>query len=146
MVLITNAAMFHRRHVRRGLETLDANNGQIWAKLDAGTPEMFRRVARTKVPFERIIENITEAARVRPLVIQTLFFREAGQPPGDSELAAYCERLNEIQRAGGRIGLVQIYTVARAPAESYVSALSSDQVGRIVQEVAWQTNLPTIGY
>src|SRR5690606_24038040 len=33
MVLITNASMFHRPHGRRGLEVLDANNGEIWAKL-----------------------------------------------------------------------------------------------------------------
>ena len=36
LVLITNASMFHRPHVERGLELLDANQGEIWAKLDAG--------------------------------------------------------------------------------------------------------------
>src|SRR5207237_7228404 len=39
MVLITNASMFHRPHVQRGLEILDQNNGEIWAKLEAGTEE-----------------------------------------------------------------------------------------------------------
>src|SRR5262249_23603579 len=34
MVLITNASMFHRPHVQRGLAILDANNGEIWAKLE----------------------------------------------------------------------------------------------------------------
>ena len=29
--------MFHRSHVQRGLEILDRNNGEVWAKLDAGT-------------------------------------------------------------------------------------------------------------
>ena len=67
--------MFHRPHVQKGLALLDANNGEIWAKLDAGTEEYFRRTMRTKVPFERVLENITEAARVRPLVIQSLFMR-----------------------------------------------------------------------
>src|SRR5262245_30795508 len=31
MVLITNASMFHRPHVQRGLAILDENNGEIWA-------------------------------------------------------------------------------------------------------------------
>ncbi|MGL4514673.1 MAG: radical SAM protein, partial [Lacipirellulaceae bacterium] len=31
MVLITNASMFHRPHVERGLAVLDANNGEVWA-------------------------------------------------------------------------------------------------------------------
>ena len=47
MVLITNASMFHRKHVQRGLEILDANQGEIWAKLDAGTDEYFHLIERT---------------------------------------------------------------------------------------------------
>ena len=43
-VLITNASMFHRPAVERGLETLDAHNGEIWAKLEAGTDEYFRLI------------------------------------------------------------------------------------------------------
>jgi wyosine [tRNA(Phe)-imidazoG37] synthetase (radical SAM superfamily) len=31
MVLITNASMLHRPHVKQGLEILDANQGEIWA-------------------------------------------------------------------------------------------------------------------
>src|SRR5438128_7351502 len=39
MVLITNASMFHRPAVERGLAILDENQGEIWAKLEAGTEE-----------------------------------------------------------------------------------------------------------
>ena len=41
MVLITNASMFHRPAVKKALETLDANQGEIWAKLDAGHRRLF---------------------------------------------------------------------------------------------------------
>ena len=51
MVLITNASMFHRPHVQRGLEILDQNNGEIWAKLDAGTDEYYHLIERTPIPF-----------------------------------------------------------------------------------------------
>src|SRR5262245_29462743 len=44
MVLITNASMFHRPHVQQGLAILDRNNGEIWAKLEAGTAEYFQLV------------------------------------------------------------------------------------------------------
>src|SRR6185437_13630138 len=47
MVLITNASMFHRPHVVRGLEILDANQGEIWAKLDAGTDAYYQLIERT---------------------------------------------------------------------------------------------------
>src|SRR5262249_30186346 len=123
LVLITNATMFHRPAVKKALAILDANHGEIWAKLEAGTEAYYQQVDRTTISFRRILDNITEAARVRPLVIEVLFLRMHGQPPTTVELEAYCERLREIIRAGGRIELVQVYTVARVPAESYVGPL-----------------------
>jgi len=81
MVLITNASMFHREHVGRGLAILDQNNGEIWAKLDAGTQEYYQLVDRTTIPFQQILDNITAAAKVRPIVIQALFMRVNGQTP-----------------------------------------------------------------
>ena len=53
LVLITNASMFHREPVARALEVLDANNGEIWAKLDAGTEAYYREVARSGVASSR---------------------------------------------------------------------------------------------
>src|SRR5687768_14683768 len=102
MVLITNASMFHRPHVQRGLEILDQNNGEIWAKLEAGTEEYFKLVDRTPIPFQQILDNITAAARIRALVIQALFMRVNGQSPDEAELNAFCDRLNEITAAGGK--------------------------------------------
>ena len=142
MVLITNASMFHRPHVQRGLAILDANNGEIWAKLEAGTEEYFKLVDRTPIPFQQILDNITAAARVRPVVIQALFMRVAGEPPSAREQKAFCDRLNEITAAGGQITLVQVYTVARRPAEDYVTALSDREVDAIVDLVHRSTGLP----
>ena len=113
-MLISNASMFHRDAVRKALEVLDANNGEIWAKLDAGTEAYYREVARSAVPFQRILDNLAMAARVRPIVIQSLFMRIREQSPSAAEQAAYCDRLAEITAAGGQIKLVQIHTVARA--------------------------------
>jgi len=141
MVLITNASMFHRPHVQRGLEILDHNQGEIWAKLEAGTAEYFQLVDRTPIPFVQILNNIRAAAKQRPLVIQALFMRVAGEPPPAEELAAFCDRLNEIVTAGGQISLVQVYTVARRPAESYVTPLRDDEVDAIVQLVRTRTGL-----
>jgi wyosine [tRNA(Phe)-imidazoG37] synthetase (radical SAM superfamily) len=141
MVLITNASMFHRPHVQRGLENLDANNGEIWAKLDAGTEEYFKLIERTPIPFTRILENITAAARVRPIVIQSLFMRVVGEPPSIDELSAYCDRLQEIVLAGGQLSLVQVYTVARRPAESFVAPLSDAEVDAIVLMVRERTGV-----
>jgi wyosine [tRNA(Phe)-imidazoG37] synthetase (radical SAM superfamily) len=146
MVLITNASMFHREHVRRGLAILDAHQGEIWAKLEAGTEAYYQVVERTPIPFRQILDNITEAARARPLVIQALFMRIDGKPPSSAELAAFCDRLNEITVAGGKLKLIQIYTVARRPAESFVAPLSDAEVDAIVALVKDRTGLPTAAF
>ena len=142
LVLITNASMFHRPRVQRGLEILDAANGEIWAKLDAGTEEYYRLVASTAIPLRQILDNLLSAARVRPIVIQSLFMRIHGQPPPPAEQEAYCQRLNEITAGNGRIKLVQVHTIARPPAESYVTALSSEEVDALAALARQRTGLP----
>lgn len=146
MVLITNASMFHRPHVERGLEILDANQGEIWAKLEAGTEEYFRLIDRTSIPFRQILDNIASASRVRPLVIQSLFMRVAGEGPSAKELKAFCDRLNDIVAARGQLSLVQVYTVARPPAESFVTPLSDAEVDAIAELVRSRTGLPAASF
>ena len=144
LVLITNASLLDRERVRRGLAVLDGAHGEIWAKLDAGTEAYYRRVSRSAVPFAKILDNLREAARARPIVIQTLLMRLEGQPPPAEELAEYCRRLGELAAAGGRIKLVQLYTVARRPAEPSVSALSQAELAAAAEQVRQETGLPVM--
>ncbi len=146
MVLITNASMFHRPHVRRGLEILDRHQGEIWAKLEAGSEEYFQLIDRTPIPLRQILDNITSAALLRPIVIQALFMRVNGQSPPLDELLAFCDRLNEIVAAGGQIKLVQIYTIARRPTESYVTPLADAEVDAVVRLVCDRTGLTAAAF
>ena len=147
MVLITNASMFHRAARRAaGWRSSTPTNGEIWAKLDAGTEAYYQLVDRTAIPFRRILDNIADAARVRPIVIQSLFMRIHGEPPPPAELEAYCDRLSEIAAAGGRIKLVQIHTVARPPAESWVAALADAEVDALADLVRRRTGLPVAAF
>lgn len=142
LVLITNATMLHRPHVQNALETLDAANGEIWAKLDAGTEDYYRLVARSAIPFRQILDNLRWAASVRPIVIQSLFMRIRGEPPDAAQQEAYCDRLVEIASAGGRIKLVQVHTVARPPAEAWVTALGDAELHALAELVRRRTGLP----
>lgn len=146
MVLITNATMFHRPAVERGLAILDQNQGEVWAKLDAGTDEYYHLIDRTTIPFQRVLDNLLTASRVRPLVIQSLFMKVQGVGPTDAEITAYIGRLKHILAEGGQLARVQIYTVARPPAESFVSALSPDEVQAIAQRVTTETGLLAEAY
>jgi len=144
LVLITNASLLDRDAVRRGLEILDGNNGQIWAKLDAGTEAYYQKISRSKVPLGRILDNLLTAAKTRPIIIQTLLMRVHGEPPSDEELAAYRGRLKDITSAGGKIEQVQIHTIARRPAENWVEALSADEIEAIAALVERETGLPVM--
>ena len=135
LVLITDAAYLARPAVRDALSVLDANNGEIWAKLDAGTQEYFQLIDRPNVSLEKVLENILDAARRRPVVIQSLFMRVNGEPTPDAEVDAYCERLNGLLAGGGAIKNVQLYTIARKPAEPMVSPLSDEELDRIAAVV-----------
>ena len=146
LVLITNASLFHRPRVRQALEMLDANGGEIWAKLDAGTEPYYRRVARSTIPWQQILDNLREAAVARPIVIQSLWMRILGEPPTQAELEAYCDRLGGISSTGGRIKLVQTHTIARKPAEPWVAPLSNAEVDAIAQLVRRRTGLPVEAY
>jgi wyosine [tRNA(Phe)-imidazoG37] synthetase (radical SAM superfamily) len=111
--LITNATMFDRPRVREALAHFD----ELWCKLDAGTEPYFQLVDGTRLPFAKVLKNLEDVARERPLVIQSMFLRYAGAPPSEAEIEAYVGRLRDLLAAGGKLSLVQVYTVARDPAD-----------------------------
>ncbi len=146
IVLITNATLFQRPRVCKALEVLDANNGEIWGKLDAGTEEYYQAIDRSKVKLAEVLENLVVAARKRPIVIQSLFMRLRDQPPPLAEQVAYCDRLREIVAGGGQIKLVQIHTIARRPAESFASPLENAEVDALAALVRERTGLAVAAY
>lgn len=146
IVLISNATMFHRPAVARGLDILMQNNGEIWGKLDAGTSEYYQLIERTSVPFQRVLDNLLAVSQKYPIVIQSMFLRYDGVPPSEEELAAYIGRLRHILNSGGKLTLVQVYTVARTPAESIVTSLSDREVDRIAERVTTETGVPAEPY
>ncbi|HVT90373.1 MAG TPA: radical SAM protein [Tepidisphaeraceae bacterium] len=135
LVLITNATLLHRPNVRQALEFLDQHNGEIWAKLEAGTEDYYRLIERTTIPLSRVLDNIRSAGQARPIVIQSLFMNVNSAPPSDHEINEYISRLKELKRDKCQIKLVQVYTVARAPAEAYVTHLAPQQLDTIAARV-----------
>jgi wyosine [tRNA(Phe)-imidazoG37] synthetase (radical SAM superfamily) len=142
IVLITDAAYLAKPGVREALKTLDGNNGEVWAKLDAGTEEYFRRVDRPNVTLAHVLDNILDAARERPIVIQSLWMRVDGAPPAESELQAFCDRLNRLIEEGARLKAIQVYTIARRPAEPSVSPLADAALDGVADFVRARVAVP----
>lgn len=140
-VLITDACYLEKPNIQAGVAAMDACNGVIWAKLDAGTEEYYRRVNRPNYPLTHVLSNIKANAKRRPIVIQSLFLRMSGLGPTVGEIAAYVGRLHEIVSEGGIVRDVQVYTIARATAESFVTSLSHAELDAIVAAIQAETNL-----
>jgi len=140
--LITDAAYLNRPAVRAALAVMHANNGEIWAKLDAGTEQYYRLVNRPNVPLATVLANILEAARSFNVAIQSLWMSIHGRPPPDAEVDAFARRLADILNGGGQLQLVQIYTVARQTAEPYVTPLDDAQLHAIAGRVRAIVDVP----
>ena len=146
IVLITDAAGLDKVRVRQGLEIMDRNQGEVWAKLDAGTEAYFRQVNRGFVSFGRILRNLTLTAQQRPIVVQSLFLKLHGQPMTASELSSYCHRLAEIQAAGGQIREVHAYTIARPTPEVWATRLTLTELEGIADVIRQSTGLKVLAF
>jgi wyosine [tRNA(Phe)-imidazoG37] synthetase (radical SAM superfamily) len=142
VILLTNATLIDRPRVKEAMRLMDRDHGELWLKLDAGTEEYYRLVDRTTIPFAKVLANILEAARTRPVVLQSLFMRVSGSGPTSREIAAFCDRVLEILAGGGRISLVQVYTIARPPAETYVAPLPDEDLDALAAEVRRRVPVP----
>ena len=67
-------------------------------------------------------------------------------PPPESEIEAWLARLEGILAAGGRLSHVQVYTVARRPAEGFVGALANEELERIAALVRDRLGVPADAY
>lgn len=141
IVLITDSAGLDKASVRRGLALMESHHGEVWAKLDAGTEEYYRHINRSSVRFERILGNLLETARARPIVIQSLFLKTHGQTMPPSELEAYCRRLNQIRDGGGSVREVHAYTLARPTPEPWATRLGADELSEVAGTIRARTGL-----
>lgn len=146
IVVITNATLFHQPRVQEALRFLDRHNGELWAKLDAGTEDYYRLVERTSIPLQRVLDNLLLAARERPIVVQTLFMLVHGQPPPDAEIEAYVGRLHDLVQRGGQVKLVQLYTIARDTAVEFVAPLPAARLDAVAERVRSSTGLTVETY
>ncbi len=135
IVLLTNACFLRVPAVLQTLAFLDQHNGEIWAKLDAGSQEYFKQVNNPSHSLEHVLDNILATARVRPIVIQSLFMRIHDQAPPADEIEAYIERLRRLLDNGAKIKLLQLYTIARQPARDYVDKLTDAELEKIADKV-----------
>jgi wyosine [tRNA(Phe)-imidazoG37] synthetase (radical SAM superfamily) len=126
LVLITNATLLDRAGVRAGVDALLARRGEVWAKLDAGTEAWYQRVNVSRVSLDLIEANLVSLGKDHPFKIQSFFCNAGGQSWDEAEITAWLSRLGRVRDSGARILEVQLYTLARRPAESFIHPVTAE--------------------
>jgi wyosine [tRNA(Phe)-imidazoG37] synthetase (radical SAM superfamily) len=134
LVLLTNGTGLDLPYVQKGLQSFTRSD-EVWAKLDGGTQAYINKVNRSDVPLERILNNILQVGRERPIVIQSLFPAIHGEEPPLQEIEQYAHRLMELKDAGAAISLVQIYSANRPAPNSEFGHLPLKVLSRIANTV-----------
>lgn len=108
--VITNGSLMHRPSVVEALSRLGARAGEVWFKIDRATEEGMLAVNRTAVSVAQVERNLTRAASVVPVWIQTCWFGIDGEAPSAGEVDAY---LAFLVRHRNLIAGVHLYGIAR---------------------------------
>jgi wyosine [tRNA(Phe)-imidazoG37] synthetase (radical SAM superfamily) len=138
IVLITNGTGLDQPAIINGLDILTKSD-EIWIKLDGGTQTYVDEVNRPDVPLKKILANILQLGRHRPVIIQSLFAAIKGEEPPQDEIQQYALRLKELKDAGAQISLVQIYSAARPgvqPDWGHLPLRVLSQIAQTVRQVA----------
>jgi wyosine [tRNA(Phe)-imidazoG37] synthetase (radical SAM superfamily) len=126
LVLITNATLLDRPSVTSGVASLLSKHGEVWAKLDAGTEAWYQKVNISRVSLDRIEANLVALGKAHPFKVQSFFCTIGGKGWDEMEVEAWLGRLSRIKESGARILEVQIYTLARRPAEAFVHPVTAE--------------------
>ncbi len=113
VVLITNGSYMRRAVVQSGLRLLAGINGEVWFKIDRIRLEDVRRENGVAWGSRQIRRGIEISSRLCPTCIQTCMHAWDGIPPGDEEIAAYLDFLEDMKRERIPIKGVLLYGLAR---------------------------------
>jgi len=108
---------------------------EVWAKLDGGSPAMHRILSGADFAYGRIVDAIADFASCVPVKLQTMICRDSrtGQTLFDAE--SYIATFQIFARKGARITGIQLYTVARPPAEPWIAGLDDAELLTIARLV-----------
>lgn len=138
LTLITNATHLQAPGVVEGLATLTSNRGEIWGKLDAGSPEWLKVIDQTKVSLETIQSNLEMTVAKFPMKIQTMLCKVGGQFPSEQEIRKYIDRVEKVYKVNpDNFKGVQLYGVVRHTAQDNVEPLPKqflENVANIIRE------------
>lgn len=136
LVLITNGTGLARSDLRVALSSFTAAGGELWVKLDAGTPAYYEKINDSSYSFFRLMEQIRNAARLFPIKLQTMFCSVEGVEPSEEEIAARIDRFEEVALSAGKHLLeIQLYSLARPSANLLCASMAPEKLEKIAVRI-----------
>ena len=139
--LITNGSLLHRRTVQDGIRTLGELGGEVWFKLDRGTPAEIEEINGVPLDAQRLRRNLARCAMLATTWVQTCWFAIDGAAPDAVARAAYC---TQVAALATRLAGIHLYGLARPsqqPAAARLQRLAADDLEDFASEIRKKTGL-----
>jgi wyosine [tRNA(Phe)-imidazoG37] synthetase (radical SAM superfamily) len=133
--LITNGSLMDKKIVLDSVRHLAQIHGEVWFKVDGGTPEDIARINDVNINVSSVIQRLKACAAACPTFVQTCIFGMDGKPPSESHLSAYLHILEEVKT---EIKGVHLYGLARPSYQKEaprLSRLSPETLGNIADKI-----------
>ncbi len=129
-IIITNATTLHLPPIQAALRTLKNKNATLWAKLDAGSADYYRKINQSAVPYQTIVQNILTHSQAFPTTIQTLLLNIHNTPMPDQEFLHYIHQLRYLLKHGAQLQTIQLYTTARETQIKNITPISEQKMNQ----------------
>ena len=138
--LITNGSLMDKPTVLNSMKHLAKCNGEVWFKLDAGTKAGIARINDVTLNPQSHIERLKHCAEVCPTFIQTCMFEIDGEPPKESDIAAYLALISQVKhlvRGVHLYGLARPSYQAEAPRLSRLSHAALESIANRIRQAGF---------
>jgi len=124
-ILITNGSLIHRPVVQAGLDILNHYQGQVWFKLDSATNEGRKKINRTQLSTEKVLQALKISSQHCQTSLQTCLFNYLSEQEMEQEQHAYLNLLQQINKMDIKIQKIMLYSLARPSLQTEASKISA---------------------
>lgn len=128
LLLITNGSLVQRPVVKRGLQLMAKNKGEVWFKLDSATNQGMRGINGSELGIRKVYQNLVCTAQLCPTWLQTCIFQRDGAHPSEHERQAYLNFIEKLVAARVPLRGALIYGLARPSMQPQAASLKSAEL------------------
>lgn len=135
-ILISNGSEIERADIQSALSLLNANNGEVWFKIDRGSGAEIERVNQVSLSLESITKRLNLCCNLCKTLIQTCLFRTNNLDPTAKDICDYVEFILHFK---DKIAGVLLYSTARnpmLPEGGNISQVNLDFLANVAKQLA----------